>query len=196
MTGFESLLSVLLVAVLLAAVARRLGAPYPAFLALGGAVLAFLPGAPVFSIDPAVALALFVAPVLLDAAYDSSPRDLKDNWVAVASLAVVSVVLTTMAVAVVVRTLVPDMPWAAAITLGAIVSPPDAAAATAVLRQLRPPHRILTILQGESLFHDASALLIYRLAVGAVAMNSFSIGQVAPTLLLVIVGSLVAGPVL
>ena len=193
MTGFESLLSVLLVAVLLAAIARRVGAPYPAFLALGGAVLAFVPGAPKFSIDPAVALALFVAPVLLDAAYDSSPRDLRDNWVAVASLAVVSVVLTTFAVAVVARALVPAMPWAAAIALGAIVSPPDAAAATAVLRQLRPPHRILTILEGESLLNDASALLIYRLAVGAVAMNSFSIGTLAPTLLLVVVGSVVAG---
>jgi CPA1 family monovalent cation:H+ antiporter len=196
MTGFESLLSVLLVAVLLAAIARRVGAPYPAFLALGGAVLAFLPGAPKFSIDPGVALALFVAPVLLDAAYDTSPRDLRDNWVAVASLAVVSVFLTTLAVAVVVRALVPAMPWAAAIALGAIVSPPDAAAATAVLRQLRPPHRILTILEGESLLNDASALLIYRLAVGAVAMNTFSIGSLAPTLLFVVVGSIVVGPAL
>jgi len=196
MTGFESLLSVLLVAVLLAAIARRVGAPYPAFLAAGGAVLAFLPGAPKFSIDPGVALALFVAPVLLDAAYDTSPRDLRDNWVAVASLAVVSVLLTTFVVAVVARALVPAMPWAAAIALGAIVSPPDAAAATAVLRQLRPPHRILTILEGESLLNDASALLIYRLAVGAVAMNAFSIGTLAPTLLLVVVGSIVVGPAL
>ena len=158
MTGFESLLGVLLVAVVLAAVARRVGAPYPSFLALGGAVLAFVPGAPAFSIDPEVALALFVAPVLLDAAYDASPRDLKDHWVPVTSLAVVSVVLTTAAVAVVARTLVPAMPWAAAIALGAIVSPPDAAAAIAVLKQLRPPHRILTILEGESLLNDASAL--------------------------------------
>src|SRR6266542_6988671 len=196
MTAFESLLGVLLVAVLLAAVARRIGAPYPAFLAVGGAVLAFLPGAPKFSIAPGVALALFVAPALLDAAYDSSPRDLRDNWVAVASLAIVSVVLTTIAVAAVARTLVPAMPWAAAIALGAIVSPPDAAAASAVLRQLRPPHRILTILEGESLLNDASALLIYRLAVGAVAMSSFSIGSLAPTLLLVVVGSIVAGLVL
>jgi monovalent cation/hydrogen antiporter len=108
----------------------------------------------------------------------------------------VSVVLTTLAVAVVARELVPAMPWAAAIALGAIVSPPDAAAATAVLRQLRPPHRILTILEGESLLNDASALLIYRLAVGAVAMNAFSIGTLAPTLLLVVVGSVAAGPVL
>src|ERR1700682_3405173 len=113
MTGFESLLTVLLVAVLLAAIARRLGAPYPAFLALGGAILAFVPGAPRFSVQPAVALALFVAPVLLDAAYASSPRDLRDNWPAVASLAVVSVVLTTFAVAVVPRRLVPAMPMAA-----------------------------------------------------------------------------------
>ena len=79
MSGFESLLSVILVAVLLAAVARRIGVPYPAFLALGGAVLAFVPGAPKFSIDPTVALALFVAPVLLDAAYDASPRDLRET---------------------------------------------------------------------------------------------------------------------
>jgi len=196
MSQFEELIGVLLVAVLLAAAARKVGAPYPAFLALVGAVLAFLPGTPTFSIDPEVALALFVAPVLLDAAYDASPRDLKDNWVPVVSLAVVSVILTTLAVAVVARKLVPAMPWAAAIALGAIVSPPDAAAAIPVLRLLRPPHRILTILQGESLFNDAGALLIYRLAVGAVAMNSFSVRAVAPTILLVVVGSIVAGPVL
>jgi Na+/H+ antiporter len=193
MSGFESFLGVVLVAVLLAAVARRIGVPYPAFLALGGAVLAFVPGAPKFSIDPTVALALFVAPVLLDAAYDASPRDLRDNWVAVASLAIVSVVLTTAVVALVVRRLVPDMPLAAAITLGAIVSPPDAAAATAILRQLRPPHRIVTILEGESLLNDASALLIYRLSVGAVAVSTFSVRSLAPTLLLVVVGSVAAG---
>ena len=82
MGEFEALISLLLAAVFLAAVARRVGAPYPAFLALGGAVLAFLPGAPAFAIDPHLVLALFVAPVLLDAAYDASPRDLRDNWAA------------------------------------------------------------------------------------------------------------------
>jgi CPA1 family monovalent cation:H+ antiporter len=193
MSQFEGLLGVLLLAALLAALARRIGAPYPAFLALVGAVLAFVPGTPRFSIDPELALALFVAPVLLDAAYDASPRDLRDNWVAVTSLAVVSVLLTTAAVALVARWLVPPMPWAAAIALGAIVSPPDAAAAVAVLRQLKPPHRILTILEGESLLNDATALLIYRLAVGAVAMSSFSARAVVPTVLLVVAGSIVAG---
>jgi CPA1 family monovalent cation:H+ antiporter len=97
------------------------------------------------------------------------------------------------AVAVVARWFVPDMPWAAAIALGAIVAPPDAAAATAVLRQLRPPHRLLVILEGESLFNDATALLIYRLAVAA-AVGGMVVGwNVVPTLLLVTVGSVVLG---
>jgi CPA1 family monovalent cation:H+ antiporter len=81
-----------------------------------------------------------------------------------------------------------------AITLGAVVAPPDAAAATAVLRHLKPPHRILTILEGESLLNDASALLIYRLAVGAVAARGFSVEAVAPTFLVAVAGSVVAGP--
>src|SRR6202011_628550 len=102
MRELEVLIGLVLAATVLAAGARRVGAPYPVFLALGGAILAFVPGAPSFAVLPELALALFVAPVLLDAAYDTSPRDLRDNWVAVASLAVVSVLLTTIAVAVVV----------------------------------------------------------------------------------------------
>jgi len=196
MSEFEALVSLVLAAVILAAAARRVGAPYPAFLALGGAILAFIPGAPVFTVPPELALAIFVAPVLLDAAFDASPRDLRDNWAPVTSLAVFAVGVTTIAVALVARALVPELPWPAAVALGAVVAPPDAAAATAVLRQLRPPHRILTILEGESLLNDATALLIYRLAVGAAAAHSFSVSAVAPTFLLAVVGSLVAGPLL
>jgi monovalent cation/hydrogen antiporter len=196
MRELEQILGLFVAAVILAAGARRVGAPYPVFLALGGALLAFLPGAPAFSVPPELALALFVAPVLLDAAYDASLRDLRDNWTPVTGLVVFAVGLTTAAVAVVAHTLVPTMPWAAAITLGAVVAPPDAVAATAVLRPLRPPHRVLTILEGESLLNDASALLIYRLAVGAVTANGFSIAAVAPTFLLAVAGSLVAGPAL
>jgi CPA1 family monovalent cation:H+ antiporter len=181
--------------VILAAAARRVGAPYPVFLALGGGVLAFLPGAHSFTLPPELALALFVAPVLLDAAYDASLRDLRDNWAPVTGLVIFAVGFTTAAVAVA-HTLVPTMPWAAAIVLGAVVAPPDAVAATAVLRQVRPPHRLLTILEGESLLNDASALLIYRLAVGAAVANSFSVAAVAPAFLLAVVGSLVVGPAL
>src|ERR1041384_3629040 len=132
MSELEHLLLLVLAAVLLAALARHLGAPYPVFLALGGALLALLPTPASFTVPPELALALFIAPVLLDAAYDASPRDLMDNWAPLTSLVVFAVGLTTAAVAVVARTLVPEMPWAPAIALGAVVAPPDAAAATAV----------------------------------------------------------------
>src|SRR6188474_120340 len=99
MSEFEQLLWLFVAAVVLAAAARRLGAPYPVFLALGGALLAFVPGAPSMTVPPELVLALFVAPVLVDAAYDTSLRDLRDNWVPVTSLVVVAVGLTTIAVA-------------------------------------------------------------------------------------------------
>ena len=196
MKVFEVVIAMLLGGAVLAAVARRFGAPYPALVALAGAALALIPGVPTLVLDPELALALFVAPVLLDAAFDSSPRDLRANWRAVASLALGAVALTIVVVAMVAHALVPGMPWAAAIALGAIVAPPDAAAATTVLKQLRPPHRLLVILEGESLFNDASALLVYRLAVGATAAGSLSGWSVLPTLLVVTVGSVVLGLVL
>jgi CPA1 family monovalent cation:H+ antiporter len=189
---FEWILVLLIGAVLLSALARRIGAPYPALLAMGGAAVALIPGAPRLELEPELILALFIAPVLLDAAYDSSLRDLKDNWRPVSSLVLVAVSLTTLGVAVAARLLFPDMPWPAAIALGAIVAPPDAVAALAVLRDIRPPHRILKILEGESLLNDASALLIYRLAVGAVG-GGFSLAHAVPTFALVAVGSVVAG---
>jgi CPA1 family monovalent cation:H+ antiporter len=193
---FETVIVLLLIGAALAAAARRIGAPYPALLALAGVGIALMPGTPAVTLDPELALALFVAPVLLDAAFDASPRDLRANWRPVATLALVTVALTVAAVALTARWLVPGIPWAAAIALGAIVAPPDAAAATAVLRQLRPPHRLLVILEGESLFNDASALLIYRLAVGATAAGAISGWTIAPTLLLVTAGSIVLGLVL
>src|SRR5262247_1854057 len=194
MEDLEQLLVLFVAAVILATAARRVGAPYPVFLALGGALLAFLPGAPSFTVPPGLALALFVAPVLLDAAYDASLRDLRDNWAPVTGLVIFAVGFTTAAVAVVAHALIPAIPWAVAIALGAIVAPPDAVAATAVLRPLRPPNRLLTILEGESLLNDASALLIYRLAVGAVAAGGFSLAGVAPAFLLAVVGSVIVGP--
>ena len=196
MKELEQLLGLFVAAVLLAGAARRVGAPYPVFLALGGAALAFLPIGSPFTIPPELALALFVAPILLDAAYDASLRDLRDNWAPVTGLVVFAVGLTTAAVAVVVRWLIPEIAWAPAIALGAVVAPPDAVAATSVLRQLRPPHRLLTILEGESLLNDASALLIFRLAIAAVATDEFSVAGIVPTFLLAVVGSVVAGPAL
>jgi Na+/H+ antiporter len=194
---FEITISLLFAGAFLTAVARRLSVPYPALLALAGAGLALLPNLPSVMLDPQLALTLFVAPVLLDAAFDSSPRDLKQSWRAVTSLALGAVVLTVVAVAVVARALVPALSWPSAIALGAIVAPPDAAAASAVLKQLRPPHRMLVVLEGESLFNDASALLIYRSAVvAATAAGSFSLVTAVPVLLLVAAASVLLGAVL
>ena len=193
MLAFEWIIGLLLGAVLLSALARRLKVPYPTFLAIGGMLLAFVPGGPSWTLEPDLALALFVAPVLLDAAFDTSLRDLRNNWLPVSTLVFVAVGLTTASVAVLVHWLLPDMPWAAAVALGAIVAPPDAAAATAILRQVKLPYRLLKILEGESLLNDASALLIYRVAVGAVAVQYFKWSEHAPSIAWALVGSLLAG---
>jgi Na+/H+ antiporter len=196
MEVFELVIGLLLVGAVLGAWARRLNVPYPALLALAGAGLALLPNVPSVTLDPQLALALFVAPVLLDAAFDTSPRDLKRYWRPIASLAFITVAITVAAVALVARWSVPALPWAAAIALGAIVAPPDAAAAITVLRQLRPPHRLLVILGGESLLNDATALLIYRLAVAAAVTGTISGWSVVPMLAVVAIGSIVLGAVL
>jgi Na+/H+ antiporter len=196
MQVFEIIIALLLAGAGLTALSRRIGTPYPAMVALAGAGLALVPGTPTLVLEPELALTLFVAPVLLDAAFDSSARDLRANWRTVAGLAVGAVGLTIVAVALVARLLVPEMPWAVAVALGAIVAPPDAAAATAVLKQLRPPQRLLVILEGESLFNDASALLIYRLAVGVALAGALSPARAIPLLLVVTVGSAVLGVVL
>jgi Na+/H+ antiporter len=193
MATFEWIIVLLLGAALLAALARRVGAPYPTFLALGGVALAFLPASPSWTLDPPLALTLFVAPVLLDAAYDTSLRDLRANWRPVAGLVVAAVGTTVLLVAFIAHWLVPGMPWPVAIALGAIVAPPDAAAATAVMRQVKLPHKLLKILEGESLLNDASALLVYRLAVMTAMAGQLGIGTYAPVFLLTVFGSVAAG---
>ena len=191
MALFELTLVLLLIAVALTAVSRWMEVPYPSLLALAGAGIAFLPGAPTIEIDPELALALFIAPVLLDAAYDTSLRDLKRYRLSLALLALGAVVFTTVVVAFVGWTMA-GLPIAAAIALGAIVAPPDAVAASAVLGQFKVPHRLTAILQGESLLNDATALLIYRIAVSA-ALGTVMLKDAVPVVLLSTVGSVAAG---
>jgi CPA1 family monovalent cation:H+ antiporter len=193
LTTFEWIIALLLGAVVLSALARQIKVPYPTFLAIGGVLLAFVPSGPSWTLEPDLALALFVAPVLLDAAYDTSLRDLRNNWLPVSTLVFLAVGVTTATVAALAHWLVPDMPWVAAVALGAIVAPPDAAAATAILRQVSLPYRIVKILEGESLLNDASALLIYRVAVRAAAVEHLRWSEFAPSVALALVGSLVAG---
>jgi len=120
---FETVLGLLLLATALSTFAKRAQIPYPTILALGGALTAFVPGAPRLDLPPDLILALFVAPVLMDAAYDSSLRDLRDNWRPVLWLILVAVGLTTITVAFMARQIIPDLPWAAAIALAGISIP-------------------------------------------------------------------------
>jgi CPA1 family monovalent cation:H+ antiporter len=175
MDVFELVLALLIGGALLSVLAERLAVPAPSLLALAGAAVALLPNAPVIELNPGLVLALFVAPILLKAGHDISPRDLRTHWVPILGLVVNLVCLTTAGVAIVAHALLPGLPWAAAVTLGAVVAPSDASAATPVLRRLAPPRRALVILEGESLLNDASALLIYRVAVVATA------GALTPT---------------
>ncbi|TPN80588.1 sodium:proton antiporter [Mesorhizobium sp. CU2] len=191
MALFELTLVLLLIAVALTALSRRLEIPYPSLLALAGVGLAFVPGAPMIEIDPELALALFIAPVLLDSAYDTSLRDLKRYRLSLAFLALGAVVFTAAVVAYVGWKMA-GLPIAAAIALGAIVAPPDAVAASAVLNQFKVPHRLTAILQGESLLNDATALLIYRISVAA-AIGSLVWRDAVPVILLATIGSVVAG---
>ncbi|WP_088348070.1 MULTISPECIES: cation:proton antiporter [Rhodomicrobium] len=191
MALFELTLILLLVAILMLQVSRRFTIPYPTILALAGVVVAALPWAPDIAIDPHLALALFIAPALLDAAYDLPPRALRRNWLPVIMLAGVAVLLTTAAVAWAGVALA-GLPLAAAIALGAIVAPPDAAAASAMLSHFELPRRTVTVLKGESLLNDAVALLIFSGAVSA-ATASESFGSLAPQLLIAAPGGLILG---
>ncbi|MFS0773440.1 cation:proton antiporter [Sphingomonas sp. 1P08PE] len=151
-------------ALLLLVVARKLNIPYPTLLAAAGIGFALLPFAPDIDVDPPLAMALFIAPALLHAAYHTSLRGLRRYWFPLLALAVFAVLVTTAAVTWV-GVVVGGLPLAAAFALGAIVAPPDAAAAEAVLSEIGIPRRGLLLLQGESLLNDATALLLFGLAV-------------------------------
>jgi monovalent cation/hydrogen antiporter len=167
---------------LLAAVAglvmlsNRLGVPYPVFLVLGGLALGLVPIVPEIGLPPNLILLIFLPPLLYSAAFFSSPRDLKANLRPIASLSIGLVLLTTATVAAVAHLLV-GLPWGAAFVLGAIVSPTDPVAATAVVGGLRAPRQIVTILEGESLINDGTALVLYSVAVSAVVTGTFSVAH-------------------
>src|SRR6201986_5175899 len=160
MTFFESLLVLMLAGIVLLQVAPRLSPPSPAMLAGAGVIVALIPGAPIIPIQPSTYLALFIAPALVDAAYDFPPEAPRRFLAPLIAFAVVSVILTACVVAGIAVTFL-GLPLAAAVALGAIVAPPDAAAATAVLRNFSLPRNMDSVLKGESLFNDATALLLF-----------------------------------
>jgi Na+/H+ antiporter len=170
----EPLLLALMVAVAgLSVLARLVRVPYPILLVLGGLVLGFLPGMPDVALPPELVLVAFLPPLLYWAGFFSSPRDLRADTRVISLAAVGLVLATTVAVAVAANAAVDGLGWAAAFALGAIVSPTDPLAATAIGRRLGVPRRLITVLEGESLVNDATALVAYRLAVAAVASGTF-----------------------
>ncbi len=161
----------------LTALARRLPVPTPILQVMAGIAIGFVPGMAVPPLDPELVFFVFLPPILWAAAYFTSLREFKANIRPIGLLAVGLVLATTAAVAIVARWLVPDLPWAVAVALGAIVSPPDAVAAAAIVSRLPVPRRVVVILEGESLVNDASALVLYRTAVAAAVTGSFSLGE-------------------
>jgi len=191
---FESLLILLAAAVLLLQAARRLTIPYPTMLAAAGVGLALIPGAPKISIEPHTALALFIAPALVDAAFDFPVGAVRRLWRPLFALAVVAVLLSAGAVAWLGVALA-GLPIAAALALGAIVAPPDAAAATAILGSVRMPRGSVAVLKGESLLNDATALLLFSAATALQSQGQID-GGLALRLTLAAPGGIVLGIVL
>lgn len=189
----EVILLLFLAVAALATLAQRLRIPYPILLTLGGLALSFVPRLPHVELTPELVFLIFLPPILYAAAWFTSWRDFKAKLWPISLLAFGLVLVTTVAVAVVARAIVPGLPWPAAFVLGAIVSPPDAAAATAIIQRLGVPRRIVTVLEGESLINDATALVAYRFAVAAVVTGAFSLGDATLQLGMVAVGGVAIG---
>jgi len=193
MKVLEVILFLMLCAVALGWVARHFRFPYPIALVIGGGALGFVPQLPQLPFDPQLILVLVLPPILYQAALLTSWRDFKANMRTIGLLAIGLVIVTTLAVGAVLKFVVPEIPWAAAFVLGAIVSPPDAVAATAILSLLKIPRRVVTVLEGESLVNDASGLVLYKFAVAAVLTGTFSLFDASVQFVGVSIGGVAIG---
>src|SRR2546426_10459377 len=193
MALLQVILFLLLCAVALGWVARHFQFPYPIALVIGGGALGFVPRLPQLQLDPQFLLVLVLPPILYQTALLTSWRDFKANIRPIGLLAIGLVIATTLAVGATLKFLIPDIPWSAAFVLGAIVSPPDVAAATSILSRLNIPRNVVTVLEGESLVNDASGLVIYKFAVAAVLTGAFSLWQASLEFVGVAVGGVVVG---
>ncbi len=187
------LLFLLIVVAAFSTLARVVGLPFPILLVIGGSLVGFAPGVPEVELPPDLVLLLFLPPLLFNAAYFSSLRDLRENQRAIALSAFGLVLVTAGAVAAVARIAVPELSWAAAFALGAIVSPTDPLAATTIARRLGVPRRLTTIIEGESLINDGSALVIYRVAVAAAVGGSFDLLDASLDFVVNVVGGILVG---
>ena len=186
-------LAVLATVLVLIVVSDRFDLPYPILLVLGGLGLGFAPGIPNVRLNPNVGLLIVLPPLLYSAAFFSSLRELRANLRSISLLAVGLVLVTTAVVAVVAHALIPGMTWPAAFVLGAVVSPTDPVAATAIAQRLSVPRRVITIIEGESLINDATALVAYRVAIAAVVSGGFSMADAGARFVLDVVAGAAIG---
>ncbi len=193
---FELIVAMLFATIALRFMAHRLNLPPAVALIVGGAALAFMPGLPVISLDPELVLVIFLPPLLMDGAWFIPLAHLRRHLVGILSLAIGAVLFTTVVVAVVTHELVPALPWAACAALGAVVSPPDAISARAVLQRVKLPHRLSILLEGESLLNDATGLVLFRFAVAAAVTGTFSASAALGSFLILALGGAVAGVVI
>src|SRR6266516_627364 len=177
----------------LAVVAHKIALPYPIVLVLGGLALSFVPRLPAVNLNPDVVFYFILPAIIYPAALFTSWRDFRRNLRPILLLAIGLVLATTVVVAWIAQAIVPTLPWAAAFALGAIVSPPDAIAATAIIRRLGVPHRIQAILEGESLVNDATALVALQFAIAALLTGTFSLGHAALRFVWVAAGGIAFG---
>jgi monovalent cation/hydrogen antiporter len=189
----ELVLLLLFAVATLAYLATRVHLPYPIVLVLGGLALGFVPGLPPIDLQPDLIFLLFLPLLLYADAWSTSWRDFRLNLRSISLLAIGLVIATTLVVAVVAHAVLPNFSWAAAFVLGAIVSPTDAVASTAIAQRLGAPQRLVTIVEGESLVNDASGLVIYRFALVALITGAFSFAQAGLTFIWVVVGGVGIG---
>src|SRR5215203_2218077 len=187
------LLGLLVAGAALIAIAQVVRVPYPIPLVLGGLALGFAPGMPTIELSPDLVLVAFLPPLLYGAAFFTPPRELRANAGSISTLAVGLVLATTVAVAVVAHAVIPELTWPTAFVLGAIVSPTDPTAATAIAQRLGLPRRLIAIIEGESLVNDGTALVVYRVAVVAVVTGSFSLASASASFVLNVIGGILVG---
>jgi monovalent cation/hydrogen antiporter len=187
MNPAEIICTLLIVVATLAIVAKKVELPYPVLLVIGGLALGFVPGLPEVQLSPEIVFLFLLPPLLYPAAVFTSWRDFRANLRPILFLAIGLVLLTTAVVAGVAHALT-GVPWPAAFVLGAIISPPDAVAATAITSRLRVPRKIVTVLDGESLVNDATALVAYRFAIAAMMSGTFSLPEAVGRFVLVALG--------
>lgn len=193
MANFDTFIVCMFIAAILVGISQKIHIPYPIALIMGGTAMGFLPKDHPNFFDPNLILVVVLPPILYYAAFGISFREFKNNWKGILSLALGLVAFTTLVIGLIFKWLFPDLPWALAFAFGAIVSPPDAVAATTILKRFSINNKLLALLEGESLINDASAIVLYRLAVAALLSGAFSFAEATADFGMTVVGGIAVG---